>query len=351
MNKKTFKTFFEEESDSSFSDMDLRNIAEHIVDGGYLNNFKEMAQTDSWLWRGSFLLGDKLSNNGGVLHQPQRKADRISTYGHFHLIHDIWHLEKMPSRKRAIFASFDSIHAHDFGKLVLLIPQDNTMLTGIGVDLNMSSEEHVQKIFGVDETSFGDVSEFPLTSFGDVSEILYTVASAIDGSANDSLNADDSFLKISHKFYANLAQLSSSSFFSEKTVKETFGLFDKMISLLKGPEKKYQEILIGNDKSVKNVINKMYDGYVSKDKSSYDAIKDLLNLVKQDIKTSKSPAQLKSLIATDTLQSEVWWEGDSLVIGERFEKRSANRELLRYAEKYKASGFPPRATTVKRAKT
>jgi hypothetical protein len=340
MNKKTFKTFFEEESDSSFSDMDLRNIAEHIVDGGYLNNFKEMAQTDSWLWRGSFLLGDKLSNNGGVLHQPPRKADRISTYGHFHLIHDIWHLEKMPSRKRAIFASFDSIHAHDFGKLVLLIPQDDTMLTGIGVDLNMSSEEHVQKIFGVDETSFGDVSE-----------ILDTVAAAIDGSANDLLNADDPFLEISHKFYVNLAQLTSSSFFNEKTVKETFGLFDKMISFLKGPEKKYQEILIGDDKIVKNVINKMYDGYVSKDKSSYNAIKDLLNLVKQDIKTSKSPAQLKSLIATDTLQSEVWWEGDSLVLGERFEKRLANRELLRYVEKYKASGFPPRATTVKRAKT
>lgn len=341
MSKKTFKTFFEEESDSSFSDMELRNIAMQIVDGNFLNNFKEMSETDSWLWRGSFMLGDRLTKDGGAIHQAPRTVDRISTYGHFHLIHDIWRLENMPSRKRAIFASFDSLHANDFGKLVLLIPQDETTLTGITKDLNMSSGHHVAKIFGVNEMNFGDVSE-----------LLDSVAANIDSSANDLLGKGDPFTEKSHKFYTMLAQLTVRSYFTNKTVKEAFDLFDAVISMMKGTDRKYTEVFNDTNKMSRDVVNKMYAGYVSKGKSSYDAIKDLFELIKQDIRTSSSPAKLKSQILTsDSSHSEVWWEGDSLVISERFSRKWQNDELLRYVEKYKASGFPKRSKTVKRAKT
>ena len=355
MKKQTFKVFIEEETNDTtdFSNSDLRHFAKTVVENGFEKNCLDMFEHQAWLYRGSDELYDQMQLSGTFI-QQMRKKDRVSIYGSIRTIHNLWHMEKMPSRRRAVFSSFGHLNASNFGTAVLVIPKDGTPLYGTKSDLNLSFSEQIQKWLNLpNHLGFGDISE----------EIYGTLITAkIELKSNYTSIADKNkkaeLKSLVEDALIEFDAISSNSTDDLDASKRFFKLYDKILKeIFANRDRKLDEYTFNIDRLMRHsfspMLVKLYDDYVAKGKSSYVAFKDFFESIKPEIFHGTKPSELKEKIDEphdSDNTTEVWWESDTLIVPVRFMRPLYAKHVSKYIEKYKTDGFPKKPHTVKRAK-
>lgn len=333
MKKPTFKSFYESVGmppENQFDDTELKWIAEMIVREGFYNNFMDMVTNNCWLFRGSDEFR-KVMNEQSAHLLKKRLAKRKSIYSKEQFVYNIWHnYSDLPSRGYAVFATFNKQNASMFGTEFVIIPKDATPLSGVKSDLNTSFMDVVSNEFGIRSNSFGDIS------------LIFKIAMLV-------ISGVKRYAPLKHR--AKLEQRvdeiydlwPSVSNVTDTTINEFdkwFAAFDDAITMFMTLDFDNEdvELKLSGRPEIAYFLKMLYKNYISKGKSSKDAILKVLKIVQKSIISTTDVSDMKNKMdATDTgnkhtSTSEIWWEGDSLLLNANFARPANSKKLLKYVQ-------------------
>lgn len=307
---KTFKQFtylFEQETKES-----IEELVKFARENGYIENLTAMIESSTFFYRGSTTMFDAVSGTGKMhIESKKREKQRTTIYSSSKILTNLWHAhDDLPSRKVARFATPNKIMAEDFGKLVILIPKDNSTVTMSPKDYNIGSVAEIQSYFDIDTSSGFSLGDFPQL----IGELVASVSNIIEatGDTNDAYALSDLYfsLTIEHKnineikrFFKELdyyiSKIDESGFKKNGGYGLVFGMFKKFKA--SGDSFAY--------------IKTFFDEVKSKMVITSD-LKKILNILTNDKNSDYS-------------SSEVWWEADSLVVSEMISKPIYKKMVIR----------------------
>jgi hypothetical protein len=337
MKKPTFKSFYEDANTKSdtFDDTQLKWIAETIVQEGFFNNFEDMVIDNSWLFRGTDAFR-KIMRDQPVYLLKKRLAPRKSIYSKEQFLYNFWHsYSDLPSRRYGVFATFNKRNADMFGEAFIVIPKDSTKLSGVPTDLNISFLDVVQKELGAPSASFGDISKvfkYAITAISSVKQFV-----PLKHRAKLERQVDE--------LYDLWPSLSNVMDTTNSEFDKWFAAFDDAISMFMTLDFKDDDVdlrLSGRYDAVE-FIQKIFKDYISKGKSSKDAILKVLNTVQKSVISTSSVSSMKQRMidaskkGTPEPTSEIWWEADSLLLDADLTDSTLAKKILKYAQQLKFS--------------
>lgn len=338
MKKPTFKTFFETtdmHSKGEIDDAQLKWIAEMIVREGFYDNFKDMVINKSWLYRGTYEFKKVMHDQSAYL-LKKRLAPRRSIYTREQFLYNVWHsYSDLPSRRHGVFATFNKRNAEMFGTTFIIIPKDSTKIYGVPTDLNISFLDVVQKELGAPNASFGDISNIFKSAITAISSVKQFVPLKYRAKLERQVD----------EIYDLWPSVSNVIDTTNNEFDKWFAAFDDAISMFMTLDFKNDDVdlRLGGKYDSVEFLKKIFKDYISKGKSSKDAILTVLNTVQKSVISTSSVSSMKQRMidaskkGTPETTSEIWWEADSLLLDADLTDSTLAKKILKYAQQLKFS--------------
>lgn len=295
-------------------------LADLIVSKGFKNNFMDMVEDETYLYRGIYsnfgpFSGSKNQDKLGLIIKP-RTENRKSIFTGKQFTANLWHAFKLPSRSRCFMATSNKDMADDFGYPHFIIPKDGTQLNGLPQDWNLSYSDEMLEYFNL----HGKLGRLP--------GFIYSLVDFISDIESE-LDSDPAQIKeliVTEELLNNIVNYKISDFHN----------FCQTLDIIidTAPASKLHSLMDeeGHDDTydfLRRIISNL------KKQSTFKLFSEFATVIGNQVVESKDPVNLiKQIHYSERSKPEIWWTADSLLLSQNVNK-TRMKEIYKFVKEKK----------------